>query len=336
MTILIPAYQPTEKMIELVSELRAQSSTPILIVDDGSGQKYQNIFQQVQSLGCTVLTHPENKGKGAALKTGFSYLITSMEEEGVVCADCDGQHSVEDILKTVQVTKTLGREMVLGVRTFDRNTPLKSRIGNRITSGVLAMATGSFLSDTQTGLRGYPSMLLPWLCSMEGDRYEYELNLLLYAREGNVSIRQIPIRTIYENRNSGSHFRVVSDSIRVYLPLLRCGGSSMLSGLVDFFLLIFMQYWLDNLFFAVVLTRAVSSLMNYLITRHFVFQRGNAVNSSAPRYFSLVVVIMLFNYVLLSFFTATVSIPLAAAKILTEIILFLCSYVIQKRFVFSR
>ena len=308
----------------------------IVIVDDGSGEAYASIFKQAEELGCDVLHHHKNLGKGAALKTGFQYLMKINETEGVVCADCDGQHSVGDICKVAAETMMHTNAVVLGARQFSRKVPLRSRFGNTVTRGVFYLSAGYKIQDTQTGLRGYPVEMLPWLCQIEGTRFEYELNILLELKATGYSIREIEIQTIYENGNKGSHFKTVSDSIRVYLPFLKFSASSLTAGLLDFLLLLCFAKMMKYLLPAVVLSRAISSVFNFCCNKYFVFHNGQQKSlQSASKYFLLVLVIMLLNYAILNCILLT-GLPLVLAKIITEAVLFILSYTAQKNLVFVK
>jgi Glycosyltransferases involved in cell wall biogenesis len=334
--ILIPAYEPTEKMLQLILAIKAKTDYKLLVVDDGSGKKFQPLFIMAETYGCTVLHHERNQGKGAALKTGFTYLLSINCDENVVCADSDGQHSVEDIVKIADGIDGNKREMVLGIRKFEGKVPFKSRFGNSVTAFLFGAATGMFISDTQTGLRGYPSMLLKWLCSIEGSRFEYELNLLLQAKENDIAVEQIPIMTIYDDNNKGTHFRPVQDSVRIYLPLLKFSFSSFTSAILDFILLFVFQSLTGSLFLGVILARVISSIFNYSINKLLVFKAKNISHlQSAPKYFSLVVVMMFLNYLLLSFMTNVLFINPVLSKLATELILYVMSYAVQKAFVFK-
>lgn len=336
MIVLIPAFEPTEKMLKLILELRMKTNYKILIVDDGSGESYRELFDKSEAFGCTVLHHSENKGKGEALKTGFTFIDSNYDPDSVVCADSDGQHSVGDIIKLAESIDISKTEMVLGVRQFEGNVPFKSRFGNSVTAFIFRMATGLKINDTQTGLRGYPYELMPWLCSVEGKRFEYELNTLLRAKDSSISIKQLPIATIYENNNKGTHFRPVHDSISVLMPIFKFCGSSIMSAVLDFTLLFVFQWLTGSLFWGVVLARVISSIFNYSVNKILVFNTKNVSNTqSAPRYFILVIIIMLLNYCLLAFMSNIIGIPDVPAKLLTEITLFILSYTVQKFFVFK-
>lgn len=335
MTVLIPAYEPTTKLLDLIAELRNKTSYNILIIDDGSGENYRDIFKSAEDSGCTVLTHEQNQGKGIALKTGFAHLRDNFSGENVVCADSDGQHCIDDIITIADEIDSKKSEMILGVRLFDKNVPFKSRFGNSISAFLFKIASGIFLSDTQTGLRGYPFAMLDWLIEQKGNRFEYELNLLLESKNAGISIKQVTIQTIYENKNKGTHFRPLADSIRVLLPVIKFIASSFTAGILDFVLLFLFEYLTGSLFLAVILARIISSVYNYTINRFLVFKAKKITNKqSAPKYFSLVVIIMLLNYYILTFLIGVGKIPEVGAKILTEVILFTMSYVVQRFLIF--
>jgi len=214
-TVVIPSYEPTGKLLATVSMLRDQSDYRIVIVDDGSGENYRALFDQAEALGCVVLRHDVNRGKGAALKTAFAWMAQHYPDEPLVCADSDGQQRIGDIRKIADAIAPDRREMVLGMRRFEGKVPVRSRFGNWFMRFVFRVLARIHIYDTQSGLRGYPASLLPWLISVGGDRFEYETNLLLHARAAGVTYREIRIETIYENNNEGSHFKPVRDSARI-------------------------------------------------------------------------------------------------------------------------
>lgn len=324
-------------MLNLISSLKMETNDDIVVVDDGSGSDYEHIFYAAAQLGCIVLHHPFNLGKGAALKTGFSYIKAHGEPEGVVCADCDGQHTVLDIMNVEAVTRTWHTHIVLGARKFVGHVPLRSRLGNTLTKSIFAFATGNRIDDTQTGLRGYPAGMLEWLCRVPGSRFEYELNILIDAGRDGYPICQIPISTVYDDNNRSSHFHPVIDSIRVYLPMVKFSGSSILSAVIDFIMLLLLQTKTGNLLISVAGARACSSLFNYTCNKHFVFNRiANNTIHSCLRYYSLAFGILGCNYLLLSALINLLGIPLVAAKIITETVLFAASYWTQKKYVFNQ
>ncbi|GFN31952.1 bifunctional glycosyltransferase family 2/GtrA family protein [Paenibacillus xylaniclasticus] len=336
MTILIPSYEPDERLLTLIRQLQADDiDRPIIIVDDGSGSSFQPIFQAAAQLGCTVLTHARNLGKGRALKTGFSYIQAEGRRDGVICADSDGQHLPEDIRRIAGAVLQHPGHIVLGSRQFTGEVPLRSRFGNAVTRIAYRFTTGSRIQDTQTGLRGYSADMLDWLCSVPGERFEYEMNMLLLAKTENISLVEVPIETVYLERNESSHFHPIADSIRVYKPILKFGCSSAASALLDYGLLLLIHYATGQLLLAVVIARIFSALLNFVMNRRLVFQSSKqAILASAVKYFALVLIILVLNYGLIYTFYRIAGLPLLAAKLLTEGLLFAFSYWAQRKFVY--
>lgn len=222
MIVLIPAYEPDDHLAGLVADIAADDPTQrVVVVDDGSGSAYRSAFDAVRSRGAEVIAHPENRGKGAALRTGFAHIAAAFPGDDVVTADCDGQHTVVDIRRVAAALAERPGAVVLGARCFSGGVPWRSRLGNDATKHLFRLITGRRLADTQTGLRGYSASLLPWLATIAGDHYEYELEVLLAATRSAVPLHEVPIEAIYLSGNRSSHFRPVRDSVRVYVPLVR-------------------------------------------------------------------------------------------------------------------
>lgn len=249
----------------------------------------------------------------------------------VVCADSDGQHKVPDIMRVAREVDVDSREMVLGGRRFTGRVPLRSAFGNKVTSWLFKTLTAIRVGDTQTGLRAYPPSMLEWLGTIPGERFEYELSLLLQARKAGISIREIEIETVYLHGNRSSHFRPIRDSWRVYRPLLAFAGSSLVGFAVDFLALLLLMAITHNLLFSVITARLLSATINYLLNRHAVFRDGD--RSTPVRYALLVCGILVANYVLLR--ALSIVMPLVAAKLLTEFALFTISFASQRALVFT-
>lgn len=336
MILLIPAYEPDERLIDLIGELKAATPDPIIVVDDGSGPAYKDLFQAVERSGCTVLTHPANQGKGRALRTGFAHALANGEAEGVVCADCDGQHRPSDILAVAEEVRRAHRTVVLGGRRFNGRVPLRSRFGNTVTRLVFRLATGIAVHDTQTGLRGLPSDTLAFALGVDGDRFEYEMNVLLRAPAAGIALQEVPIDTVYATVHS-SHFRTIRDSARVYARILRFAAASLFSALLDASLLFLLKALTGNLLVSVVSARLVSASVNYALNRSLVFRNGTSSPAirSLPRYAALAALLLVLNFSCLYLLNVVVGVPLLPAKLLTEALLYLFSFWSQRRFVFA-
>ncbi len=214
--ILIPAYKPDAALPPLCETLTSMGYA-VVCVDDGSGADFNEIFENAAQ-HATVLRYEQNRGKGGALKYGFHHILTHpafSDRGGIVTADADGQHKPEDIRRVSDALEENGGA-VLGVRRFTGKVPFRSRFGNALTRWVFALSSGLRISDTQTGLRGFPLPLAADLAEEDGDRYEYEMNVLFRLAEDHTPVTEIPIATVYENNNKGSHFNPVRDSARIY------------------------------------------------------------------------------------------------------------------------
>lgn len=219
--ILIPAYNPERTLYTLAKRLK-ELSFEVLIVNDGSSSKYDNIFKKASEYA-TVIGYTKNHGKGYALKKGIEYIKNNYKDIlGFITADADGQHSIEDIKK---ISKALNdnNEIILGTRDLKGNIPLRSKIGNDLSRLVYSLVTGKHLYDNQTGLRAFPMWACDFLLSVKGEKYEYEINVTAEAAHRNFKIVEIPIKTIYDEGNTTSHFRPVTDTIRIQWHLIKSG-----------------------------------------------------------------------------------------------------------------
>ena len=288
-TVIIPAYKPDKKMLVTLDELVKAGFSDILVVNDGSGEEFVPIFDVVKKMPqCTLLVHPENKGKGAALKTAFQYFLDNREDKAcIVSADADGQHLTKDIIATAMASVEQG-SVVLGVRDFnDPNVPSRSKMGNQITCGVFRLFFGMKIQDTQTGLRAFPRKYLEEILKAKGDRYEYETNMLFIINRKQIPLSEVKIETVYIEENKSSHFRVVRDSIRIYALILKYLLNAVGSAVIDelaFFIFKNIGFLATIIpipltFTAAILARIVSSLFNFFVNAKVVFGEKADVKS---------------------------------------------------------
>ena len=345
-TVLIPAYNPDEKLLALLPKLKERFSR-IVLVDDGS-VKGREIFPQAEKYVEKILVHERNRGKGAALKTGFAYLGDSTD---VITADSDGQHTPEDIAKVAEGLRNHRDGLVLGVRSFSGKVPLRSRFGNWWTRWFFFLMTGLMIRDTQTGLRGIPAALLPRVAGIPGDRYEYEMAMLADAKNHPSRPLQIPIETVYIDSNATSHFNPLLDTIRIYRSLFQFCISSVLSFLIDNGIFAAVMWVLtakdtprrDDVLVALVAARVVSSHFNYFYNRFVVFRRERATPHRRHRsyygYIALVLAVGAASYALTEGCAALLDVrgvAVTVVKIAADIALFVASYLVQKKLIFRR
>ena len=211
---LVPAYQPDEKMLDTVARLK-KSGFSVVVVNDGSGEEYEDVF--AKSKADKTVVHEVNRGKGIALKTGLKYISENYPPDAVVVTvDADGQHLIEDVIRVSDVASQEENTMVLGSRRLKTDAPARSWWGNFYTRVFLHVCTPVRVYDTQTGLRAFPNTLSKLMTQIEGVRYEYEMNVLIELEKIGVKFREVKIRVVYIDNNASSHFRTWYDTKRIY------------------------------------------------------------------------------------------------------------------------
>lgn len=334
---VIPAYRPSAALAELASRLSQALTGPVVIVDDGSGPAFAPIFDQCSALpGVTVLTHAINLGKGAALKTGFNHVLCTWPDcAGVVTADADGQHAVEDIVRVAaQLEKNPGA-LILGVRKFQRDVPLRSRVGNILSRYIVRVLIGHDLADTQTGLRAIPNALLPQLLRIRSDGYEFELDMLIACKHKGYLVVQTPIETIYIDGNKCSHFNPLRDSLKIYFVLFRFGALSLLTALLDNALFAIAYLASGGLAYSQFLARLGALIFNYTAARRAVFLSREQHKRVLPKYLLNVALSGVCSYLLIRLLMDKIGLGVFWSKAAAETVLFLVNFLVQRDFVFT-
>lgn len=270
--VLIPAYEPDEKLIELVKQLQAQELS-VLVVNDGSSEACTEIFAAVAPYA-TVLQHPQNRGKGAALKTGIRYVLEHLPDcRGLITCDADGQHKVADVVR-VREQLHRGEKFVLTVRKHRHGIPFRSKIGNNLSRFVYALLVNRYLSDNQSGLRGFDRTHLEWMVKVEKDNYDYEMNILYYAAKKGVRITTLPIEAIYIDNNESSHFNPIGDTVKIYRSLFYLARGTLIAFLVSELLVLLVSIFLGYRHFFLTLpgVAAISYLTNILLNKYICFK----------------------------------------------------------------
>jgi glycosyltransferase involved in cell wall biosynthesis len=208
--IIIPVYNHGNQIGEVVRQTR-QLDLPILVIDDGSTDSTPDILEAVD--GITLLRHAENQGKGAALLTGFR-AAQARGHDWAVSLDGDGQHHPEDVRKLLRIVQDGERCMVIGRRQGmekNANVPWTSRFGRRFSNFWVWAAGGPLLADSQSGFRLYP---LPEALRLDvrARRYQFEVEILVKARQRGIAVREVPIRVVYQSKGVRvTHFQPWQD-----------------------------------------------------------------------------------------------------------------------------
>jgi putative flippase GtrA len=334
--LIIPAYQPDAALPALVDELLRAPYPFIIVVDDGSSADRRPIFEALaERPRVRVLTHAVNLGKGDALKTGFNEaLVRFPEGVGVVSVDADGQHLACDVLCVANALADTPDHLCLGSREFTGSVPWRSRLGNSLTRQFFRVIVGGDIRDTQTGLRGVPTGLMRELLTSKASRYEFELQMLIQARELGTPCLQIPISTVYATGNASSHFDPLLDSLRIYFVFIRFLISSMLTGLIDI-LAFSVAYRLGGpILVSAVVGRIVAGTFNFVVNQRIVFRSSERSGRAVVKYVLLVVSMTAVSYALIVGLVENFQVNVYVAKLSVEATFFVVSFAIQRLLVF--
>ncbi len=196
--VIIPAYNAASTIFELIEKISVYVvKTNIVLVDDGSRD---HTFALAQRSGIVVLQHPENRGKGEALKTGFMYALRN-NYSAVITIDADLQHdpmSIPDFIR--KSDKPVG--IIIGTRKRNlKNMPLARWCSNNLTSVIISVLAGQSVRDSQSGYRWISARVLKNI-KLKSKRYDLEPEILIKAGQMGYRIAEIPISTIYSGGES--------------------------------------------------------------------------------------------------------------------------------------
>ena len=345
--VIIPAYDPPDSFFTYARKV-IQRADRLIVVNDGSDVRFQPIFRAIESLPrTTVLSYEENRGKGYALKQAFSYCAEHFAQEDIiVTADCDGQHSLEDVNAVCDAAAKDPESYVMGVRDFDHPTvPPRSRAGNTQMLRLFRLLYALEITDSQTGLRACTVKTAQALLKVNGNRFEYETGTLIFAKRNHIPIREVPIQTIYpENKEDHvSHFKTFRDSCRVVGIMLRYLLGSMISGLLAtvadvgvFSLLIYVVFPRTApgyTMIATILGRIASSVINFWFNCKYVFH--GRPKQSVGRFYVVWIGQLICSYGNIYLFGHVLGGHLTLMKLIGDCVLAILTYRLQCSWVYE-
>ena len=351
--VVLPSLNPDHRFKAVADGLIEAGFRHIVVVDDGSDDAHRHWFDELRdSSVCHVLVHEVNKGKGRALKDAFSYVHDNLPAmRGVVTIDGDGQHLLGDIIACSERMLEEGDKVVMGCRDFSHpDVPPRSVAGNRFTAAMFRLCYGIRITDTQTGLRAIPAQFLERFAAIEGERFEYETNMLLQMKRMGIGFVEQPIETVYDKEEYSSHYNAVRDSWRIFKVMFKFLLSSGAAFLIDtgiFYILmkLFGARW--GAFaptYSLAIARVASSFVNFNANKSFVFQSKGDYKRAMLRYYILCAIQYAVNAAMTNGLVAlaaraaghAISAGLATLiQIAVMTLLFFLSYPIQREWVFS-
>jgi putative flippase GtrA len=339
--LLIPAYQPDIKLLHLIEELNKKHYLNIIIINDGSSNASNFIFSKLSTYkNVKIIRHKENRGKGAAIKSGIRHYIKGKHREsiGLITLDADGQHTPNDVIKLYNFSLLHVKSLNIGSRNFyqKNNVPFRSMFGNKITSYIFKAFFKKNIKDTQSGLRFIPNSILTTILQYKSHGYALELEMLISAVKEGISVKEMPIKTIYLDSNNSSHFRPIIDSLKIYFVFLRFGFCSLITSFIDY-TIFFLSYKFGlNLFQALLQSRVISGLFNFVSNKFITFRSHRNLFHQLPKYLTLVIVNLIISYYLITFFTPIFFENILAAKLISELLLFFVSFLVMNFFIFNK
>lgn len=270
---LIPAFQPDERLPKIVKELKENNFT-VIVVNDGSDLNYKKYFDECNT---KTISYPTNRGKGYALKKGLEFIKYNYKDYIVVTIDSDGQHQVSDAIKLCEYVTSNKDTLAIGKRLKKDNTPMRSLIGNTITRYIFNFATNQNIYDTQSGLRAFSEQLIDYILEMYGDRFEYEMNVLLHLKQRNIKYKEIEIETIYIDNNKKSHFKTIKDSLRIYGQIIEFRTISVLSFLIDLIIFAILIIGTNKIIMSNIISKIISTIIYFVLNRKEIFKNKKAL-----------------------------------------------------------
>ncbi|MDD2500556.1 MAG: glycosyltransferase family 2 protein [Geobacter sp.] len=214
--ILIPAYNAVATLRAVLDECLV-FDMPLVVVDDGSTD---GTAQTLDGLPVTLLTHSVNRGKGAALKTGFDWAIQH-QFDGVVTLDADGQHDPTAIPRLLAEVDKKGYDCLLASRysQFEEMAGLR-KVWNRFGVWCIRKRTGFEITDSQSGFRFYHARLLRAV-RLEKNGYDLEMELLIKGWKAGFTIGSLPVPARVADGRATSHYRPVRDTFNISMTFLK-------------------------------------------------------------------------------------------------------------------
>ena len=339
--VIIPTLNPNTKIMDKFINELINNFSNIIIVNDGSDLKYNEYFYKLKEKNITVLKYYINYGKGRAIKAALNYIYNSYDDfKAIVTADCDGQHTIKDIIRCANEAIKNPKHLVLGCRDFSKkNVPFKSRYGNIITRNIFKIFVGIKITDTQTGLRAMSNEIAYKFLDTTGERFEYETKMLIDCKDKEIPIKEVIIDTVYIDSNSGSNFNPFRDSRLIYGLFLKYFIASISSFIID--IIIFKLLYNLNLpivhyiILCGIIARIISSIYNYIVNKNLVFKKAS--KKSLINYYILVMVQMFVSSIIVEYiFNKFINFDPVIIKVVVDFIIFIINFIIQREWVFKK
>ena len=340
--VIIPAYNPGEVMIEFITKLFCAGFKNIVIIDDGSKEESRGVISDAESFGCRVVRHAVNLGKGRSLKDALNYIALYMSEckYGMVL-DCEGNQNIPSINKLARALLKNPDSLVLGCRNYrSKNTKFGKRITNILTKAVMTLLCGVTVADTKTTIRAFSMETAMKFINTGGERYDYEVNVLLESKSKEVKITEVTLGD--ENfTNKESHYNPLIDSFNLYKLFLRYLLVAVITYGVDLGLFRLLMAYLkiiSPIYYTIidtVLARIVSSFVGLVIKRKRVFKTKEHTAATAAKYYTAIFGQMIVSALAVWSLQKVWPVDVVVIKLIVDFVLFIIGFIAQREWVFK-
>lgn len=338
--VIIPAFNPGEPLTDFAKSIMNQGMKNIIIVNDGSDSGFDSVFKRLEELGCTVVNHTKNLGKGASLKSGIKTAMERFPDlDGCITAEANDQHTAGDLRKIYDSMEKHPGELIMGVRSFTKeNSSLKFRTSFFFSKLYFHIVTKTWHKDTRTVLRGIPKEMFDLALATEGERYEYELNFFISAVQNGCPYFDQPVESNL-NKNHISHFRPFRDTILLFKTPIKFAASSLSCYIIELTIFSLLSVYLLSksalgILISTIIARIISGTVNFALNKKWSFQNNRKWTGQFLKFAVLFVCQMTLSWLLVTLFSR-IPAPITIIKAAVDLVLFALNYLVQKNWVFK-
>ena len=315
--VLLVAFEPKSNFLSFVQEIK-QAGFEVLVINDGSPVSFDSIFLEVSKM-VKVLKHEFNRGKGASIKTGLEYIQTYCKENYVVVTmDSGGDYTLEDVEQISKEAIINTNSLLLGSRRR-KNTSIVNNIGKEVMRFAYQKKTGLDIYDTQANLRAFTNFLTPFLLSVKGNRFNYEMNVLLSCAEKKINIKEIAlVNKEVEEIVKEEHQEEVIPEREIFKTVC----FSIFGIGIDFCLFLILSLFSKNGLLSLVFARILSALFIFNKEKPQMIQKMFDSSKISTYYFLFVGGQLVCSVLLFLLLNSALHLPLLFAKIVTEVAMY--------------
>lgn len=322
--ILMPVYNPREEIINYIKKLKKERYS-IVVVNDGSDEKYHSIFESLVD-DCTIINYPVSKGKGNAIKKGLNFIKeNNQDRKGILILEED-----YPIDKMTQLNELFKQEKIFFIHTK----------GKRIFSKIFSMIYHQEFKNVDSRIIGFSMKYLDQMLNV--DENCYEVQVLIDCVQKEIIVKEIVVdqnKECFHLKNNNRNILYV-----IFLHLFRFISSSVISSVIDvllaWLLLDVLKIWMTSDFWRIAIAslvaRVISTVENYIYNKKIVFKERTETKQTAIRFLILTVVITILSTLFVYVFSTLGIMSEKLAKPVGDLLLFLLSYNVQMKWVFSK